>query len=67
MSLAIDRGLDLCQLGVNIVRYAYAFGEKKKNSICRARLTSCDVVAPLRQDVARHYVTSCVTLLIENN
>ena len=28
-SLAIDRGLDLCQLHVDIVRYACAFGEKK--------------------------------------
>ena len=30
---------------------------------CRVRFTSCDVVAPRRQDVARHYVTSCVTFL----
>ena len=29
MSLAIDRGLDLCQLHVDIVRYACASGEKK--------------------------------------
>ena len=30
-SLAIDRGLDFCQLHVDIVRYAWAIGEK--NSI----------------------------------